>query len=196
MRRSLNRPGKSYHPDRPYRAAASCGIADVRSPTPSPRQGSLHAYVGRAEGRPMIAADTSTWVVFLEGGAGEDTQLLDRALEDRQVVMVPVVLTELLSDPKLPSGIAETLSAKGRWVASEGTRKAPQGAVRRRADRPELHRRRRSSPHARPGLPSVRRSCRPQSCTWVRNRLTRFRPAFAKAIACNAFWTRGRMHTH
>ena len=70
----------------------------------------------------MIAADTSTWVVFLEGGAGEDALLLDRALGDRQVVMVPVVLTELLSDPKLPSGVAETLSevplveiASGYW---------------------------------------------------------------------------------
>ena len=58
----------------------------------------------------MIAADTSTWVVYLEGGAGEDAQLLDRALEDRQVVMAPVVLTELLSDPKLPAGVAKTLS--------------------------------------------------------------------------------------
>jgi predicted nucleic acid-binding protein len=58
----------------------------------------------------MIAADTSTWVAFLEGSGGEDTQLLDRALEDRQVLMVPAVLTELLSDPKLPSGVAETLS--------------------------------------------------------------------------------------
>ncbi len=50
----------------------------------------------------MIAADTSTWVAFLEGGAGEDAHVLDKALEDRQVVMIPVVLTELLSDPKLP----------------------------------------------------------------------------------------------
>lgn len=58
----------------------------------------------------MIAADTSTWVAFLEGGAGEDTTMLDRALEDRQVVMVPVVLTEMLSDPRLPSSVAETLS--------------------------------------------------------------------------------------
>jgi len=58
----------------------------------------------------MIAADTSTWVAFLEGSPGEDGQLLDKALADRQVVMVPVVLTELLSDPKLPSGVAETLS--------------------------------------------------------------------------------------
>src|SRR6267143_7196744 len=58
----------------------------------------------------MIAADTSTWVAFLEGGAGADTELLDRALADRQVLMVSVVLTELLSDPKLPSDIARTLS--------------------------------------------------------------------------------------
>lgn len=57
----------------------------------------------------MIAADTSTWVAFLQGDAGEDARLLDKALEDRQLVMVPVVLTELLSDPGLPSGIAETL---------------------------------------------------------------------------------------
>jgi len=58
----------------------------------------------------MIAADTSTWIAFFEGGRGEDVQLLDRALEDRQVLMVPVVLTELLSDPKLPSGVAKSLS--------------------------------------------------------------------------------------
>lgn len=58
----------------------------------------------------MIAADTSTWVAFLEGSAGKDTQLLDKALEDRQVLMVPVVLAELLSDPKLPSKVADTLS--------------------------------------------------------------------------------------
>jgi predicted nucleic acid-binding protein len=58
----------------------------------------------------MIAADTSTWIAFLEGERGEDAQLLDRALEDRRVLMVPVVLTELLSDPKLPSSVADTLS--------------------------------------------------------------------------------------
>ena len=58
----------------------------------------------------MIAADTSTWVAFLEGRAGEDVELLDRALEQRQVLMVPVVLAELLSDPKLPSSVSEMLS--------------------------------------------------------------------------------------
>jgi predicted nucleic acid-binding protein len=57
----------------------------------------------------VIAADTSTWVAFLEGGTGEDAEALDHALEDRQVVMVPVVLTELLSDPKLPTDVSEML---------------------------------------------------------------------------------------
>ena len=58
----------------------------------------------------MIAVDTSTWIGFLEGSGGEDTELLDRALADRQVLMVPVVLTELLSAPKLPSEVAQTLA--------------------------------------------------------------------------------------
>lgn len=58
----------------------------------------------------MIAADTSTWIAFLQGGSGEDAELLDQALEDRQVLMVPAVLTELLSDPKLHASVAETLS--------------------------------------------------------------------------------------
>ena len=59
----------------------------------------------------MIAADTSTWIAFLEGDAGSDVQLLDRTLADRQVVMAPAVLTELLSDPQLPSDVAQTLRA-------------------------------------------------------------------------------------
>lgn len=57
----------------------------------------------------MIAADTSTWVAFLGGGTGEDIELLDRALKDRQVVMVPAVLTKLLSDPKISPIAAKTL---------------------------------------------------------------------------------------
>ncbi len=58
----------------------------------------------------MIAADTSTWIAFLEGASEPDAQLLERALTDRQVLMIPVVLTELLSDPVLSSGVAETLA--------------------------------------------------------------------------------------
>jgi len=58
----------------------------------------------------MIAADSSSWIAFLQGEQGADARFLDQALQDRQLVMVPIVLTELLSDPKLPPHVAETLS--------------------------------------------------------------------------------------
>jgi predicted nucleic acid-binding protein len=57
----------------------------------------------------MIAVDTSTWIAFLEGDTGEDVQLLDRALGDRQVLMAPVVLSELLSEPNLSRVAAQKL---------------------------------------------------------------------------------------
>lgn len=59
----------------------------------------------------MIAADTSTWIAFLQGERCADTELLDQALRDKQVVMVPVDLTELLSDPKLDPDVGQTLAA-------------------------------------------------------------------------------------
>ena len=80
----------------------------------------------------MIAADTSTWIAYLEGGWGKDVELLDKALGDRQVVMVPAVLTELLSDPKLPESVAKTLAEvplieirTGYWERAEGPGEAP-----------------------------------------------------------------------
>ena len=58
----------------------------------------------------MIAADTSTWVAFLQGESTADTDLLAQALHDRQLLMIPAVLAELLSEPKLPQDVARTLS--------------------------------------------------------------------------------------
>jgi len=87
----------------------------------------------------MIAADTSTWVAFLQGDHGEDVRLLDQALGDRQVVMPPAVLTELLSDPKLPAEIAKSLEEvplmeiqAGYWQRT-GRLRAKVLAKRRRA---------------------------------------------------------------
>jgi predicted nucleic acid-binding protein len=57
----------------------------------------------------VIAADTSTWIAFLQGERAEDTELLDRALTDRQVLMLPPVLTELLSCPDSPTEFEQTL---------------------------------------------------------------------------------------
>ena len=87
----------------------------------------------------MIAADTSSWIAFLEGNTGDDVQLLDRALEDGQVVMVPVVLTELLSDARLPAQVVKTISdlpllqvASGYWQRA-GALRAKVLATRRKA---------------------------------------------------------------
>ena len=87
----------------------------------------------------MIAADTSTWIAFLQGEPGEDVQLLDKALADRQVLMIPVVLTELLSDPGLPSAVADALAGvpmtdvePGYWQRA-GTLRAKVLSKRRKA---------------------------------------------------------------
>jgi predicted nucleic acid-binding protein len=57
----------------------------------------------------VIAADTSTWIAYLQGQTGDDTRALDRALDDRQVLLPPAVLAELLSDPKLPDDVRTAL---------------------------------------------------------------------------------------
>lgn len=58
----------------------------------------------------MIAADTSTWVAFLDGASGDDVLLLKKALQGRQLSMLPVVLAELLSDPSLPPAVAASFT--------------------------------------------------------------------------------------
>lgn len=58
----------------------------------------------------MIAADTSTWIAFLQGEAGTDVELLDQSLANRQLLMAPPVLTELLSDPGITFEVSKTLS--------------------------------------------------------------------------------------
>jgi predicted nucleic acid-binding protein len=57
----------------------------------------------------LIAADTSTWIAFIQGDGGGDVQLLETALDDRGLLMPPAVLAEILSDAKLPSAIAGSL---------------------------------------------------------------------------------------
>lgn len=87
----------------------------------------------------MIVADTSTWVAFLQGQGGGDSEVLLKALEERQVLMAPAVLTELLSDPKLTPVAASTLAdiplieiAEGYWERA-GASRAKVLAKRRKA---------------------------------------------------------------
>lgn len=51
----------------------------------------------------MIAVDTSTLIAFIEGAAGPDTEALHKVLPSGDLVLPPVVLSEVLSEPTLPT---------------------------------------------------------------------------------------------
>lgn len=55
----------------------------------------------------MIATDTSSWSAFFEGKRGADVDALEQALEHGNVVLPPVVLSELLSSPSLTDHAAK-----------------------------------------------------------------------------------------
>jgi predicted nucleic acid-binding protein len=57
----------------------------------------------------VIAADSSSLIAHLSGDTGDDVDILDQTLADHLLVLPPVVLAELLSDPRLPEAVAEFL---------------------------------------------------------------------------------------
>jgi predicted nucleic acid-binding protein len=70
----------------------------------------------------LILADTNTWIAYLGGSPGTDVEVLDEALSLGSTTMIPPVLSELLSDPKLPESveklllqIPETATLEGYW---------------------------------------------------------------------------------
>ena len=59
----------------------------------------------------MICADTNCWIAYLSGDEGQDVGILDHAVIHGAVVMAPVVLSELLSDPSLEARDEASLCA-------------------------------------------------------------------------------------
>jgi predicted nucleic acid-binding protein len=55
----------------------------------------------------VIAIETSALIAYLSGAKGADMETVDLALASHQACLAPVVLTELLSDPKLATHIKE-----------------------------------------------------------------------------------------
>ena len=55
----------------------------------------------------MIAIDTSSWSAYLADEVGSDVEQVAQSLELGHAVLPPVVLSELLSNPKLPGPIAK-----------------------------------------------------------------------------------------
>jgi predicted nucleic acid-binding protein len=49
----------------------------------------------------VSCADTSSVVAYIQGEQGSDVDLVDRALADCSLVLAPVSISELLSDPLL-----------------------------------------------------------------------------------------------
>ena len=87
----------------------------------------------------MIAVDTSSMVAFLQGDEGDDTDIVQSALDHQQLALPPVVLTELLNDPALPSGVRALLTGlplletePGFW-ARAGSLRASVVAKKKRA---------------------------------------------------------------
>ena len=58
----------------------------------------------------MIAIDTSAFIAYLQNHKTSVTNLVDEALKINNAAIPSIVLTELLSDPKLPNEIRTNLS--------------------------------------------------------------------------------------
>lgn len=50
----------------------------------------------------MICVDTNVFVDFFRGTNSKSTEALQKALDEKQLLMNPFVLSELLSSPRLP----------------------------------------------------------------------------------------------
>jgi predicted nucleic acid-binding protein len=68
----------------------------------------------------VIALDSSSFIAYLSGSKGADVDAVEFALRQKQAVLPPVVLSELLSDPKLPPATAETFKELPRLSLLEG----------------------------------------------------------------------------
>jgi predicted nucleic acid-binding protein len=73
----------------------------------------------------LIAADTSSLRRYLDGKRGFDVNRVTRAIEEDELIVPPVVIAELLSDPALPLHDAEVISQlrmlelrHGYWLRS------------------------------------------------------------------------------
>ncbi len=79
----------------------------------------------------MVAVDSSTIVAYIEGKSGRDVGLFEGAITSGTVVLPPVVLSELLSEPSLPAEHREAILklevldlSPGYWLRAAATHAA------------------------------------------------------------------------
>jgi predicted nucleic acid-binding protein len=77
----------------------------------------------------LIAVDSSSLIAYFQGQKGADVEKIEKGLEDCLIVLPPIVLSELLSDPKLPKEVVKSLTmlpaleiTDGYWQRSGITR--------------------------------------------------------------------------
>ena len=77
----------------------------------------------------MMAPDTSAIISFLDGDRDRETELLATLLQTGDTVLPPAVLSEVLSDPKLPGhhrelilGLPTLELLDGYWVRAGNSR--------------------------------------------------------------------------
>ncbi len=68
----------------------------------------------------MIAIDSSSFIAYLSGDKGNDVEAVEFVLEQKHAVIPPVVLSELLSDPKLPPHVASLIKELPTLSITEG----------------------------------------------------------------------------
>lgn len=68
----------------------------------------------------MIAIDSSSLIAYLSGADGSDSAAVEAALAEKHACLPPVVLAELLSDPKLPQPVERLLRQLPLLSVSDG----------------------------------------------------------------------------
>lgn len=68
----------------------------------------------------MITADTSTIIAYLRGDSGSDVEILLEAFRNKQLLMLPIVLTELLSDSGISPNVSKSLNDLPRVELTDG----------------------------------------------------------------------------
>jgi predicted nucleic acid-binding protein len=68
----------------------------------------------------LIAVDSSSWIAYLAGDRGGDVEAVEASLAASQVCLPLVVLTEILSDSKLPEQVLSLFRQLPLLLPSEG----------------------------------------------------------------------------
>ncbi len=79
----------------------------------------------------MVAVDSSTFIAYIAGQSGQDVELFRAGLRASDIVLPPVVLMELLSEPRLPATHRTVLLrlpimeiGTDYWIRAAGSRAA------------------------------------------------------------------------